>query len=442
MTTLLIPSMLRSWAGADRIEVSGDTVEGLLVAAESECPGIRSRVMDERGTLRPHVKVFVNGEMVDLAYAVDPQDEVKIIPAISGGADGVELLVGTRKGLFVIEGQAGDEFQIKARSFAGSTVEFALRDRRTGTYYAAVTNGWFGPRIYYTDDPAGEWTDASGVALPEDSDTAIERIWVIRPGEAEGELWAGAAPASLFHSTDGGRTWELNRGLWEHPTRDQWGAGLGGQCVNSIAPWPGDPNRLAIGISAAGVWISDDRGDTWERGGKGLIPRYMPEEQWDTTFALCVHNMHRCTQVPDRLYMQFHGGVYRSDDAGYTWSDISADSELPADFGFPLVIDPRNPERAFVIPLIGGEDRVPPEGKLNVYETRDGGSSWQVLGHGLPQQGAYLTILRQAFASDEHDDLGLYFGAESGEVFAYSDATGTWSTAMRHLAPVTSVRVA
>jgi hypothetical protein len=208
--------------------------------------------------------------------------------------------------------------------------------------------------------------------------------------------------------------------------------------LHSICPWPGDPSRLAVGISAAGVWITEDGAESWQRGGRGLVPRYLPEEAREDAVMLCVHDMQRAPLEPETLYIQFHGGVYRSDDAGHRWTEISAG--LPADFGFPLVVDPRDPDRAFVIPMISDHDRVTPEGRVRVYETRDRGASWRPLSEGLPQEDAYLTILRQAFCHDGADPLGLYFGATSGELFGSAEGGASWTTLARRLPPVLSVR--
>jgi hypothetical protein len=354
-----------------------------------------------------------------------------------------ELLVGTRKGLFVLEGAAGAEkpFEVAARAFPGNEVEFAIRDPRSGRYLASVTSGHYGPRVMHTTDPNGGWEQATGLAFPEGDDWSLERIWAIRPGEADGLLYAGVAPAALFVSADGGLTWELNRALWDQPTRPSWQPGAGGLCLHSIATWPGDPARLAVGISAVGVWLSDDAGETWRHGNAGLVPGYIPEEARKDTIDLCVHNMHRAPLRPERLFMQFHGGVYRSDDAGEMW--ISIARGLPSDFGFPMVVDPGDPDAAFVIPLRSAEDRVTVDGRVRVFGTRDAGETWTALGDGLPQEEAYLTILRQAFTHEgQGPDLGLYFGATSGDVFGSGDGGASWFTVRERLAPVNSVRVA
>jgi photosystem II stability/assembly factor-like uncharacterized protein len=351
-----------------------------------------------------------------------------------------QLLVGTKKGLFVLEGDGGT-FEITSRSFAGEPVEFATRDARTGRSFACVTSAFYGPKLFVTDDPSGEWEQAEGLALPEDAEKPLERLWTVVPGEEDGLLYAGGAPGVLFESRDGGMSWELNESFWNQPTRPEWSPGAGGMCLHSIATWPDDPSKLALAISAVGVWLSDDGGATWRHGNKGLYPRYMPEEKREDTIDLCVHNMHRHPGRPERLFMQFHGGVYRSDDAGETWVSIA--DGLPSDFGFPMVVDPDDPDSAYVIPLVADMDRTTPEGRVRVYETRDAGETWVERGEGLPSEDAYLTILRQAFAREGSGaGMGLYFGATSGDVFGSRDAGETWFTAATKLPPVHSVRVA
>jgi hypothetical protein len=349
-----------------------------------------------------------------------------------------ELLVGTKKGLFHLEGAPGGPFEVRARAFAGEPVEFAMRDTRTGRVLAAVTSPFYGPKIFVADDPGGDWEQATGIALPEGGDEALERIWVIVPGEDDQTVYAGGDPGVLFVSRDGGTTFELHRPLWEHPTRPQWQPGGGGLCLHSIVPWPGEPQRLALAMSAVGVWLTDDGGETWRNGNDGIRPDYLPEDA-EPGFELCVHDLHRSPARPERMFMQFHGGVYRSDDAGGSWTAIG--DGLPSDFGFPMVVDPADPDSAYVIPLSADTDRVTPDGRVRVYETRDAGASWQPRGDGLPAEHAYLTVLRQAFdRASEGPSLELYFGATSGDVFGSADAGATWSSVVQHLPPVYSVR--
>jgi photosystem II stability/assembly factor-like uncharacterized protein len=349
-----------------------------------------------------------------------------------------ELLVGTKKGLFVLEGEPGSPFEITARAFNGEPVEYALRDPRSGRVLASVTSPFYGPKLWYTDDLGAEWEQADGVAAPEGGDAALERIWVIVPGEADGVVYGGGDPGALLESRDGGATFTLNRALWEHPTRDTWQPGAGGLCLHSIATWPGEPDRLALGISAAGVWLTDDGGATWRRGNEGLVARYVPEDTPPDQIALCVHRLHRARSRPERLFMQFHGGVYRSDDAARSWTSIA--DGLPSDFGFPLALDPADPDSAYVIPLAADIDRVTPDGRVRVYETRDAGATWTPRGDGLPAENAYLTILREAFDwRGEGDGLELYFGATSGAIFGSGDAGASWFDAAANLPPVHSI---
>ena len=351
-----------------------------------------------------------------------------------------QLLVGTRKGLYVLEGEPGAPFEVEARAFAGESVEYAMRDPRSGRVFASVTSAFYGPKVFYADDPTAEaWEQAAGLELPEGGDHALERIWVVVPGETDGVIYAGGDPGVLFESRDGGATFTLNRGLWEHPSRRRWQPGAGGLCLHSIVTWPGEPDRLAVAISAAGVWLTEDGGASWQSGNEGISARYVPEDMPTEQIALCVHSIERAPNRPERLFMQFHGGVYRSDDAGRSWTDIA--SGLPSDFGFPLALDPADPDCAYLIPLVADTDRVTPEGRVRVYETRDAGATWTPRGDGLPAEHAYLTVLRQAFGgAGEGDGLQLYFGATSGAVFGSGDAGTSWFTAAEHLPPVFSVR--
>ncbi len=351
-----------------------------------------------------------------------------------------ELLVGSKKGLFVLRGEPGEPFDIAARAFPGDVVEYGTRDPRTGRYFASVTSGFYGPRLMYTDDPTGEWEQAKGPAFPEDiPDTSLDRIWIVQPGEADGVLYAGVAPAALFTSTDSGETWELNRACGTS-RRGPSGtpAPAGSRCTRSA------PGRA---IRSGWRWAS-------RRPASGS-PRTAARRGARATRAWSPCTCRRTSRRTRTRSACTTCTARRSGPSACSCSSTAASTgpTTPArrgttsrrdsrrGSGSRMVVDPSDPDNAYVIPLTADVDRVTPEGKVRVFETRDAGGSWTARGDGLPSSDAYLTILRQAFGHDGGSPLGLYFGATSGEVFGSADAGASWFSVHEHLAPVTSVRV-
>jgi hypothetical protein len=251
-------------------------------------------------------------------------------------------------------------------------------------------------------------------------------------------VYAGVEPAALFRSDDGGVSFRMDEGLWNHEHRPQWEPGGGGLCLLTVVPDPDGGPRLGVAISAAGFYRTLD-GSKWEAANTGIRAPFLPEPTPE--FGQCVHKVDRHPSEPDTLFLQHHWGVYRSDDFGGQWREVGAD-DLPSTFGFPVVADPNHPGTAYVLPLTSDEFRCTPDARLRVYRTTDGGASWQALEQGLPQENAWLTVLRDGFAADALDPAGLYLGTRTGDVFGSPDAGESWRELARHLPPVLCVKTA
>ena len=302
----------------------------------------------------------------------------------------------------------------------------------------------WGAVLRRSDDLGRTWTDpqAANVRFPESSGTALRQIWQIQPGRADEPetLYCGVEPAALFESRDAGETWALVQGLWDHPHRARWEPGGGGLCLHTILPDPADRNRLFIATSTGGVYRSDDAGRSWLARNHGIVAPFLPEK--NPEFGQCVHKMVQPPARPGRLFLQHHWGIYRSDDAGDSWQDVGKGRGVPSDFGFSIVAHPHDPDSVYVLPLQSDEFRCPPEAKLRVYRTRDGGTSWKGLSRGLPQRHAFETVLRDAMGTDSTKPLGIYFGTRSGKVFASRDEGASWTCIQDGLPPIVCVRAA
>ena len=350
----------------------------------------------------------------------------------------VVVLVGTTKGLFVLEGDAGrDRWTLTDPVLEGWSVYHAIVDARDGSIHACTNHEIYGATVHRSRDRGKTWTRADGLALPDGSGLELERTWHVEPGLASepGTLWLGAAPGALFRSDDAGERWEAVGSVLSHPTRPRWHPGAGGMCCHSIQVDPNDGRRVYIGISAAGVFRSEDGGETWSPANAGTAADFLPDPYPEV--GQCVHKVLLHGADSTRLWQQNHCGVYRSDYRGESWARLDGNG-LPSEFGFALALHPRDPDTAFVVPIRGSDNRVTCGGRLGVYKTSDGGASWSLAMRGLPER-AWTGVLREGLASDALDPFGVYLGTQSGSVFASADEGASWRELARQLPPVQSV---
>jgi photosystem II stability/assembly factor-like uncharacterized protein len=349
---------------------------------------------------------------------------------------GVQGLVGTSKGLFRLEGDDDRrKWRVEGPLLGGWGVYHATVDTRNGAIYAAANNHTYGPTVQRSTDGGKTWKRSKKLVLPERSKLMVNAVWHVEPGRpSEPEtLYLGADPALLFRSDNGGETWEPNEGILEHPTRERWFPGAGGLCCHSIQLDPSDPQRMYVGITSAGIFRSDDGGATWTPRNKDVAADFLPFAYPEV--GQCVHKLLLHPARPERLWQQNHCGVYRSDDRGDSWERLDGNG-LPSGFGFPILLDPKDPDTAFVIPETSFEYHFGPGGRLSVYRTQDKGQTWERFSDGLPEQ-AWTAVLREASAFDAD---AVYFGTQSGSFFSLADG-GTWVEGVRHLPPILSVEV-
>jgi hypothetical protein len=363
------------------------------------------------------------------------------------GEGDVVVLVGTMKGAFLARaGRDRDGWEIAGPWFQGEPVYALAYDGRAGRrrLWAAPASWHWGPNLRWSDDFGATWTNPERIPVryPEDTGLELQRIWQIEPGRAAepDTLYCGVEPAALFESRDGGESWSLVRGLFDHPHRPQWQPGGGGLCLHTIVPHPTDPARLLVAISTGGVYRTDDGGATWAPRNQGVRAQFLPEENRYPEFGQCVHKVAAHPSRPERLFLQNHWGLYRSDDGGDSWQDIA--NGVPSDFGFAMAVHPGEPDTVYIVPLESDGFRCTPEAKLRVYRTRDAGGAWEPLAAGLPQEGAYETVLRDALCTDACAPAGVYFGTRSGKLFASRDDGDSWSLLADGLPPVVCVRAA
>jgi photosystem II stability/assembly factor-like uncharacterized protein len=348
----------------------------------------------------------------------------------------VLLLIGTKKGAFLVQSDATRaEWAISGPFCETWPINHAVADPQTRTIYAGGGNEWFGPAVWKSTDLGATWTHSSQGLAYDEGETPIKTVWSL--AAAGQRLYVGVEPAGLFASDDAGQSFRQITGLRAHPTRPQWEPGGAGLILHSIVAHP-DPAKLWVGISSAGVFHTADGGATWQPRNRGTRCDFNPEDQKYPEFGQCVHCLVMPRTDSGTLYQQNHCGMYRSCDDGQTWQSI--ESGLPSSFGFPAATHPRDPNTLFLLPLNGDTaGRYMPDAKAAVWRTRDGGATWTDLRAGLPQQHAYFGVLRQAMATDICDPAGIYFGTNTGLLFASADEGENFQCVANFLPPIFSV---
>ncbi|HEU0006295.1 MAG TPA: protein kinase [Terriglobia bacterium] len=355
------------------------------------------------------------------------------------------LLVGTMKGLFLLRSSGRHaRWDIAGPYFHGQATYALAYDSREGRHrlWASTFSELWGTFLRSSDDHGRTWTNPqeAPIRFPADSGATLKNIWQICLGRPEepNVMYCGVEPAALYESRDDGETWLLVRGLFEHPHRPRWMPGMGGLALHTILLDPQNPERMHVAISAGGVYATEDSGRTWQARNRGVRVVHMPEKYPE--FGQCVHKIVMHPSRPERLFLQNHWGLYRSDNHGESWQDIA--HGVPSDFGYAMALHPHNPDCVYILPIESDEFRCTPEGRLRVYRTRNAGISWEPLTRGLPQKGAYETVLRDAMTTDSLDPAGIYFGTRSGQLYGSTDEGKSWKKILDGLPPVVCVKSA
>lgn len=359
-------------------------------------------------------------------------------------------LVGTRKGLFTVEGE-GAKASIVREDFLGDNVPLVRRDERDGAIYAVLDHGHFGVKLHRKDAGAEEFVEVAVPAYPpkpegfvdkdmwgREREWATKNIWALEPAlDRDGALWCGTMPGGLFRSEDRGATWALNEPLWNHPTRTKWnGGGADHTAIHSICVDPRDPRAVVVAVSSGGVWRTKDLGASWVPHTKGMKAGYVPPEQAEDPENQDPHCVVQSPTTPTTFWCQHHMGMFVSTDDLATWTEIKAE---PSSFGFPVVTHPNDAKTAWFIPAHSDQKRAPISGEVVVTRTRDGGATFEILRNGLPQRHAYDLVYRHAFAIST-DGAGLAFGSTTGNLYVSADGGDSFDRVASNLPPIYCVR--
>ncbi len=364
----------------------------------------------------------------------------------------VRVLVGTRKGAFILTSDGGRRgWTVEGPHFGGWQVMHVQGSpAEPDRLYASQWTDWHGQVIQRSDDGGRSWEPVGNDFTYEGEAGThqwydgtphpweFKRVWHLQPDPEEPDVvFAGVEDASLFRSEDGGRSWREMAGLRTHSTGDTWAPGAGGLCLHTILIDPADLRRMYVAISAAGAFRSEDGGTSWEVATGGLRSDFLPDPT--APIGHCVHKIAMHPSRPETLFMQKHWDVCRSDDGGANWREVSGN--LPSDFGFPVAVHAHEPDTIYVVPILSDTEHYPPDGRLRVYRSRGGGGEWEALTRGLPQENCYVNVLRDCLAVDSLDPCGLYLGTSGGAVYASADEGDTWSPIVEDLPRVLSVEV-
>jgi photosystem II stability/assembly factor-like uncharacterized protein len=356
------------------------------------------------------------------------------------------MFIGTRKGLFVAR-RSPAGWKLGSPQFPGEPVTQFLADAHSGAWFAALRLGHFGVKLWKSIDGGAQWSEVAPPAFPpkptdgewKDDSTpwTVDQVWAL--AAAPGTLWAGCLPAGLFKSNDGGASWQLVESLWLRPERREWlGGGYDHAGIHSIAVDPRDANHVTIAISCGGVWQTRDAGKTWVNTSAGMVADFMPPERREDPNIQDVHRLDQCAANPEVLWVQHHGGIYRSENGGLQWQRLA--TPQPSDFGFPVVAHPGDAQRAWFVPEHSDAQRMPADGRMLVNETRDGGASFMQRAEGLPQHDAYHLVYRHSLAVGA-DGQTLAMGSTTGGLWVSENGGESWQCLTRDLPPIAVVRV-